>query len=222
MPLKSELIADLLSASVEDEDRFIVVPSLDLKRLRESGAASIDLRLGTWFLSLREASVPSLGARALAGGHVKRSSDRAEKYTSRAEERYVPFGQTYILQPGAFALAATLEWLRLPPTYSGYVVGKSTWGRCGLIIATATGVHPGFMGCLTLEMSNLGKVPINLTPGDEICQLFVHRVEGVEGKDKGKVDQSRAVGNRKPMLFPLEKDKFATMLALSLDDTLDK
>jgi dCTP deaminase len=44
----------------------------------------------------------------------------------------------------------TLEWIRLPKNLAAYVTGKSSWGRRGLIPATATGVHPGFKGCLTL------------------------------------------------------------------------
>ena len=55
-----------------------------------------------------------------------------------------------------------------------YVIGKSTWGRMGLIIATATKVDPGFRGCITLEIVNEGEVPLILYPGLSIAQLVVH------------------------------------------------
>ena len=58
-----------------------------------------------------------------------------------------------------------------------YVIGKSTWGRDGLIIATAIGVHPNFSGILTLEISNVGEIPIYLYPGLAIAQLFLASVE---------------------------------------------
>jgi len=57
-----------------------------------------------------------------------------------------------------------------------YVAGRSTWGRLGLIVATAVGVHPGFAGNLTLELRNLGETPLTLYPGQTIAQLFFHLV----------------------------------------------
>src|SRR5436309_13869423 len=109
--------------------------------------------------------------------------------------QYVPFGSKYVLHPGGFVLGATLEWIRLPKNLGAYVIGKSSWGRRGLIIATATGVHPGFTGCLTLELTNVGEIPIKIQPGMTICQLFIHRVEE---HGTGKVDQSQFVARRKP------------------------
>src|SRR5262245_18868742 len=88
---------------------------------------------------------------------------------------YVRFGDKYILHPGSFVFGVTLEWLRLPGDLAAYVIGRSSWGRRGLIIATATGVHPGFKGCLTLALTNVGEIPIAIKPGMETCQLFLHR-----------------------------------------------
>ncbi len=91
------------------------------------------------------------------------------------------FGEDFILHPRSFVLGVTLEWLRMPSNFAGYVIGKSSWGRRGLIIATATGVHPGFTGCLTLELSNIGDLPIAIRPGMTIAQLFVHSAIGIRG-----------------------------------------
>ena len=49
-------------------------------------------------------------------------------------------------------------------------------GRTGLIIETAAGLHPCFSGCIALEISNCGEVPIALSPGMRICQVFFHKV----------------------------------------------
>lgn len=62
-----------------------------------------------------------------------------------------------------------------------YVVGRSTWGRLGLIVATAVGIHPGFAGSLTLELRNLGEAPITLFPVQTIAQLFFHQVVDQKG-----------------------------------------
>src|SRR3954467_386484 len=61
---------------------------------------------------------------------------------------FVPFGKRFYLHPGKFALGMTLEWLRMPKCLTGSVVGKSSWGRRGLVIETAPCVHPGYLGCL--------------------------------------------------------------------------
>ena len=82
-----------------------------------------------------------------------------------------------MLHPGQFVLGETLEWVHLPKDLVAFVIGKSTWGRDGLIIATAIGVHPYWSGILTLEISNVGEIPIYLYPGLAIAQLFIASVE---------------------------------------------
>jgi dCTP deaminase len=94
---------------------------------------------------------------------------------------YVPFGRSLVIHPHQFILGMTLEYLRLPKGVLAYVIGRSTWGRLGLIVATAIGVHPGFAGCLILELRNLGETPLSLYPGQTIAQLFLHEVKNGAG-----------------------------------------
>jgi dCTP deaminase len=124
---------------------------------------------------------------------------------------YVPFGRDFVLHPRSFVLGTTLEWIRLPRNISGFVVGRSSWGRRGLIIATATGVHPGFTGCLTLEISNVGEIAIAVKPGLAICQLFLHDVTRL----RDYVDQSPFIGRRRPVLGTIVPDAFAEKLGRS-------
>ena len=49
-------------------------------------------------------------------------------------------GERFVLHPRQLVIGSTLEYIQLPPTVMPYVVGKSTWGRTGLVIATATKV----------------------------------------------------------------------------------
>jgi dCTP deaminase len=96
--------------------------------------------------------------------------------TSLYKSEYVPFGKHLVIHPHQFILAETFEFIRLPPHLAAYVIGRSTWGRLGLIVATAAGIHPGFSGTLTLELRNLGETPLALYPGQPIAQLFFHTV----------------------------------------------
>jgi dCTP deaminase len=123
-------------------------------------------------------------------------------------KQYVRLGAEFILHPHSFVLAATLEWVRMPRKLAGYVTGISSWGRRGLVIETAPGVHPGLVGCLTLALANVGEIPIAIAPGTPICQLFFHRVEG----DASFAEQSHFVGRRQPVIGAVKLDSFAQKL----------
>jgi dCTP deaminase len=201
MILKANEICKLLSDSATNKsERLLIRPQPDLKTLSESGAASIDLRLGSWFVTLYRRRTALLDI-----DPTKTGSWNDAKYT---RTNFVPFGGNYILHPRSFVLAATLEWIRMPTNLAAYVIGRSSWGRRGLIIATAAGVHPGYTGCLTLELTNVGEIPIEIKPGFTICQLFLDTVKG----EPDLVDKSRYIGHRKPTLGRIEPDAIAEKL----------
>lgn len=150
-----------------DLDKRLVVTPL-LSPQRQLGPASIDLRLGTGFLLLRRTLESGLdpGSRPLAA--MEHGQERAR----------VQLGDSLWLHPGQFILGSTLEFLKMPPHLGAYVLGRSSWGRVGLIVATAVMVQPGYTGTLTLELVNEGDSPICLYPGVRIAQLAVHELPG--------------------------------------------
>jgi deoxycytidine triphosphate deaminase len=85
------------------------------------------------------------------------------------------WGEKFVLHPNEVVLAATLEYIVLPGDLSAQVITRSSFGRLGLLSATAVQIHPHFHGCLTLELVNLGVVPVELTPGERVAQLVVTR-----------------------------------------------
>ncbi len=202
MMLRADKIAQQLETPDNPADPLVFRPTPDLSELRKSGSASIDLRLGCWFQVFRASRLSHLD--------VYDQTIQPPSESQLTKYHYVAFGAPFILHPRGFVLAVTLEWIRLPSDMAGYVVGRSSWGRHGLIIATATGVHPGFTGCLTLELTNVGEVPITVKPGTTICQLFLH---WVEGRDPSRVDLSRFIGNRKPTIGSIKLDDVARKLA---------
>jgi dCTP deaminase len=78
----------------------------------------------------------------------------------------------------SLALVPTLEWLKLPPDLLGTVTARSTWAREGLSIATATLIEPGYQGIVTLELANLGQIPLALYPGLPIAQIAFALTDG--------------------------------------------
>jgi dCTP deaminase len=88
-----------------------------------------------------------------------------------------PDDEPFIIQPGEFVLGATMETVVLPDDLVARVDGKSSLGRLGLLIhATAGFVDPGWNGKLTLELSNVAKMPIAVRPGMRICQISFLRL----------------------------------------------
>lgn len=172
-----------------------------ISKMKKSGSASVDLRLGNWFSLVKHSKTAILDV-------VKRK-DNSEHESKFISTHYVPFTERFVLHPGAFVLGVTLEWLRFPDDLAGEVIGRSSWGRRGLIIATATGVHPGFTGSLTLEITNLGTIPIAIYPGMNICQLFV--MQAIGGNDA--THKSKFNLCRKPKLGVIRHDEIAIALA---------
>ena len=198
MPYKQSKIYTALQGEGEfKDDRLYIVLRPDLGKLKNSGSASIDLRLGRWFLTLRKTRHHILD--------IKRPDATHE--TDLAQRFFVRFDSEFILHPRSFVLAATLEWIKVPRRSSGAIVGKSSWGRRGLTIETAPTVHPGFSGCLTLEVTNVGEVPIALVPGMLICQLLFEDASGA-GQSTSDFD-----GLRRPALGAIKLDPIAKKLA---------
>ncbi|WP_437276683.1 dCTP deaminase [Sorangium sp. So ce375] len=91
----------------------------------------------------------------------------------------------YVLEPGAFLLAWTREFVELPyqSRLAARVEGKSSLARLGVgIHVTAPTIHAGFSGQIQLEVFNHGQLRIRLTPGLKICQLIFEQTAGTPEK----------------------------------------
>ena len=120
--------------------------------------ASVDLRLGSSFRVFHNHRVPVI--------------DLADPPTNLTELVEVEDAGSFVIHPGEFVLGRTQEWVELPDDVVARIEGKSSLGRLGLIVhATAGFVDPGWRGTLTLEITNLTRVPIVLWPGKPIAQL---------------------------------------------------
>jgi dCTP deaminase len=99
----------------------------------------------------------------------------------------------FVLHPGEFVLASTLEVVTLPDDLAGQLEGKSSLGRLGLLTHSTAGfIDPGFSGHITLELSNVANLPIALWPGMKIGQLCLLRLTSPSENPYG----SSAAGSR--------------------------
>jgi dCTP deaminase len=126
---------------------------------------SVDLRLGTEFKVFPKPDVNYEGIEAMIDPLEDNPADLMKTFS--LEE-----GMSFVLDPGDFALACTVERIKIPDDILGRVDGRSSIGRLGILIhATAGLIDPGFEGYLTLELANIGPYPVILTPGMRICQI---------------------------------------------------
>ena len=120
--------------------------------------ASVDVRLGNTFSIVEDTPT----------GIISLSSEI--KYKTITAEKY-------LLLPGQFVLATTMEYFELPNDLTAFVEGRSSLGRMGLFIQNAGWVDPGFRGEITLELFNANRCAIELQCGRRVGQLVFAQMD---------------------------------------------
>ena len=132
--------------------------------------------------------------------HLYTHIDPAQQQDDLTSLVEVPAGESFVLHPGEFALASTLETVTLGHQLAARLEGKSSLGRLGLLVHSTAGfIDPGFSGHVTLELSNVANLPIMLWPGMKIGQLCIFRLSSPSEHPYGSaVYGSRYQGQRGP------------------------
>lgn len=200
-----------------DREKLIIVPTISPQDQYSRNA--VDLRLGSSFL----VSKLPLFTHVQPRNFYKNEEEQLAFEFGRYDPIYIPIGKEFILHPHQFVLASTLEYICLPMDKYAFVLGRSTWGRLGLNIATATTVQPGFRGCLTLELRNLGETPLPLTVGTRVAQIAVVSVPGdMESDGKGYfAAASKYIGPVRVGLPKIQNDPDWSILAAFTDRNFD-
>jgi dCTP deaminase len=149
-------------------DGLVITPL----KLEQIGGGSIDLHLGNEFIAFRRAAIVSVD--------IKTDGDSYQNVHQYQEKVRISKNDKFVLHPHQLVLGATREYIALPKNIAANIGGRSTWGRTGLIIATATQIAPNFKGCVTLELVNEGEIPLVLYPGFRVAQLVLHRTEDTD------------------------------------------
>ena len=172
MSVLNKLALQELMAGTDYKRKLVVTPILSEKQI---GPGSIDVRLGSSIIVPRRTFVAS---------HDVTDPQNVFHVEKRLYERVrLKYHSEFILHPNQLILAVTLEYVSLPVTICCQVASRSSWGRLGLVVATASVVQPGFKGCITLELANLSDSPVALYPGLLIGQLVFFEVKtGTSGK----------------------------------------
>jgi dCTP deaminase len=171
------ILSDRDIRQVLQEGKIKIEPADGLER--RIGPDGIDLRLGHTFLVFERNKQPYIDPR------------RADTAKGTTRVIKVDTGEPFIIHPHELVLASTLERLTLSDEYLGRLEGRSSLGRLGIIVhSTASIFHPGWDGTATMELGNLGVMPVALYPRMRICMFTFERmsspVERPYGSGKSK------------------------------------
>ncbi|MBR5519575.1 MAG: dCTP deaminase [Clostridia bacterium] len=169
------ILSDKTIAKMLAERTLTITPLVD----GQIQPASVDIRLGNTFSIVEDSS----------DGIIR--MDREIHYKTIQTD-------TYLLLPGQFVLATTMEYFALPDDLTAFVEGRSSLGRMGLFIQNAGWVDPGFEGEITLELFNANRCAIELKAGRRVGQLVFARMDqAAEYPYRGKYQGQRgATGSR--------------------------
>lgn len=200
MILSDRDIKKMLSAG-----RIKISPDPDLSTQLQP--ASFDLRLSSKFRVFRPTSTPYIDPQDPA------TFDEMTELTDTADHEqpllpHLPKGpRPFVIHPGEFVLGMTKEFVELPDDITARVEGRSSLGRLGIIIHSTAGyVDPGFKGNITLEITNIGSVPVLLHPDMRICQLAFETMSSPAEKDYAEKG-GKYVGSTEPGQSKITEDK---------------
>ena len=163
---------------------------------------SVDLQLDNRFRVFNDHTAPYID---LSG-----PKDEVQKImdTVMGEEILIPDDKAFFLHPGELALAATLESVTIPDDLVGWLDGRSSLARLGLMVhVTAHRIDPGWHGQIVLEIFNSGKLPLALRPGMDICAINFETLSSASLKPYNKRSDAKYRNQTGPTSSRINQDQ---------------
>lgn len=164
--------------------------------------ATVDVRLGNSFRVFREHSTPYID---LSG---PREEVTAQLDKVMSEEIIIADDEAFFLHPGELALATTLERVTLPANIVGWLDGRSSLARLGLMVhVTAHRIDPGWDGKIVLEFFNAGKLPLALRPQMAIGALSFEILSGEARRPYNSREDAKYKNQQSAVSSRINQDK---------------
>ncbi|QIZ76542.1 dCTP deaminase [Ferrimonas lipolytica] len=139
-----------------DDGLIVVEPRPTADKI---SGVSLDVSLGNKFRVFKDHTASHID---LSG---PREMVQAQLNNVMSDELVIADDQQFFLHPGELALGITLEAVTLPANIVGWLDGRSSLARLGLMVhVTAHRIDPGWSGNIVLEFFNSGKLPLALSP----------------------------------------------------------
>lgn len=165
---------------------------------------SVDIRLGNEFRVFKEHTAPYID---LSG-----PKDEMQKAMNSvmSDEIHIADGDAFFLHPGELALAVTYESFTLPDDIVGWLDGRSSLARLGLMVhVTAHRIDPGWSGQIVLEFFNSGKLPLALRPKMKIAALNFETMSSSALRPYNKRDDAKYKGQKGAVASRISQDDTA-------------
>lgn len=175
-----------------NEGKIKIYPKPNFKE--QLGSASLDLRLGNEFRIFDHIKKPFIDIK------------NPKSFKNITQLLKIKKGEPFVFQPGQFVLAVTLEEVSLADDIAARIDGRSSLGRLGIVVHSTSGhIDPGFIGKITLEIENIGMMPILLYPGTRICQLVFEKLSSPAQVPYYKKKEAKYLRAKLPEESKLEK-----------------
>lgn len=187
---------DILEAL--ESGRIRIDPAPDIAT--QLGSVSVDFRLGHTFMVFEHSRFSYIDPRNPGSiGDAMRTIEVGDD-------------EPFIMQPGDFALASTIESLELPDDILGRLEGRSSIARLGITVhSTAAVFEPGWNGTATMELSNLGRMAVALYPGMRICAFSFQRVSSSVRTPYRDKAHNKYAGQSTPRASQLSEENRVTL-----------
>ena len=159
------------------------------------GSCSIDFHLGNTFKIFNHSKYPYI-------------DPRSPNLTSELmKDIVVPGDEPFIMRPGEFCLATTVENLKLSDDLLGRLEGRSSLGRIGIIVhSTAARFDPGWDGTPVLELGNIGVLPVALYPKMKICSFTFEQLSSPSENPYAKRKNAKYTNQKSPVASRISEE----------------
>ena len=182
-----------------DDQRLVIEP----RPVDESiSGVTVDLRLGNRFRVFSSHTTP----------HIDLSGTREEMNRAidkvMSDEVIVDSDEAFFLHPGELALGITLESVTIPDDLVGWLDGRSSLARLGLLVhVTAHRIDPGWSGNIVLEFYNAGKLPLALREGMAIGAISFETMTSEALRPYRKREDAKYKDQNSPLASKISEDK---------------
>lgn len=182
-----------------NDEKIIISPKPDSSMI---SGVSVDIRLGNEFRVFQDHTAPFID---LSG-----PKDEMQKAMNSvmSDEINIADGDAFFLHPGELALAVTYESVTLPDNIVGWLDGRSSLARLGLMVhVTAHRIDPGWSGQIVLEFYNSGKLPLALRPKMKIAALNFETMSSSAERPYNKREDAKYRDQKGAVASRISEDK---------------
>lgn len=154
-----------------------LIKNLGKRELKNPEGVGVDLRLGSVHKIIKGGAFIEVDSEVLG----KRKGVETEVVAEFVEGKV----REVTIKPGEYYLVQTYEEVNTPDDLMPLLHPRTSLFRSGLLLLNSK-TDPGYVGKLTMGLTNLSPFPVKLQLGARICNIVFHKIEGKTTKYRGQ------------------------------------